>query len=88
MMYGSFSRSDINRLTYFEAEKYYDFYNRTEKEKIDGMFKLFAFHNFESTLMATRGNEANVHKYLSGLNSGNKPEENDIEAQFEGIKFG
>ncbi len=74
-------------MTYLECEELYTFYKEEEAEKIDVFFKLFAFHNLESSIVASRGDEDMLQNYLDQIRGVNLVEVNDIEKQFQEVNF-
>lgn len=75
-------------MTYYECEEFYDFYNKKEKEKIEIFFKLFAYHNLESSLLAHHGDKNSMSRYIDGLREEKIVEENNPDDQFKGVDFG
>lgn len=75
-------------MTYFEAERYFEFYVKTEVENRKALLKQFAFYNLETSILAQRGTKLDLNRYLNGLAEDNEKEkEQDFEAQFERINF-
>lgn len=73
-------------MTYLEAEGYFDFYNKSESEKIQSLLKIFAFYNMESSRIAYHGKKEDVKNYVRHLQSFAQ-EEHDIDDQFKGAGF-
>jgi hypothetical protein len=84
----TFSTEDIDGMTWGECERFCEFHRMTERDRIEAHSKLFAYRNLESTRLAYHGQPADLEKYLKELRGADKPEENDIDAQFEGVDFG
>lgn len=85
---GSFSTEDLNGMTWFECERFCEFYYKTKREETEALFKLFAFHNLESSRLAEHGTKNDLDKYLNRLRKTNEVKESTIEDQFEGVDFG
>lgn len=88
IFYSSLGILEINKLTYLEAEELFIFYNEREIEKIEAFFSLFAFHNMESTRVATHGDQNNCKRYIENLrHKHDVVKDNDIEQQFKEANF-
>ena len=81
--YGHFSTSDIDEITWFEAEQFYAFYCKAEDEKE----KIRAAHIMNSTRIAYHGKDEDVRRYIKDLFK-EENQANDIDKQFEGVNFG
>lgn len=82
---GNFSTCDLESKTWYELEKYYIEYLRQYSERQKIFFNNLALRNIESFRLARFGSESEIRRYAQALTE--TPQENDIDAQFEGVKF-
>ncbi len=94
MVFGSsFSKNEIEILTYREAFKYVKYYYHYEAEKLLDYFKTFGIFNLESTGLAMHGKKGEIISYLRKIQRREisyTEEENQehIADQFKGVDFG
>ncbi len=94
-MSGGFTVSDVDRMTYGECERYYDFKRTERRTEIEALVKLFAFHNLKGSLMGARGTESAIKEYQESLFDSSEEESQEemdadtahIESQFQGEDF-
>lgn len=82
---GHFSTEDIEKLTWFEAEKYVEFFARQEEIKHVSMVVRIV-----ECLCVTKGKSDEIRRYVNRLTSkfSDDKQENDLEDQFKGVNFG
>lgn len=79
---------NIDYLTFLECEESYNFYHEKKTEDLEVFFKLFSFHNLESSVIANHGTESVMRNYINDLRRPKQIESNNIEDQFKEVGFG
>lgn len=74
-------------MTWGECERYCEFYYSKKKEDVETIFKLFAFHNLESSRLAQFGKPSMINSYVSKLRKNDEIKDNDLDEQFQGVNF-